>query len=261
MKAVALILLMLSVTQNNSFELQKSIEGNFSSVKLDEVGNVYLINAKKNLVKLNDNLDSLYTFESKSMEVDVVAPQNSLKTLIHNRNLNTVLFLDKTLTPTSGEVELDAVNLPLVKAIGVSRDNNIWVFDDNEQELKKYNSSLEQVYSSGNLMNITGESWYPYSLVENEDKVYASDSTQGILEFDLYGSFLRVIPYKIKGSFYVVDNNLLYLKSDSLVVKDLLLKDEKKVGLPIRGITDFAYSKDRIYLLSKEKLHIYTLPL
>lgn len=261
MKVLTLFFVLLSTIQKDGFELRKSLVGNFSSIKLDEIGNVYLLNEQKNVIKLNGELDSLFTFESKTMEVDVVAPQNALRTLVHNRDLNTILFLDKTLTPTVGEIELDALGLPLVKAIGVSRDNNIWIFDDNEQELKKFDSNMEMIYSSGNLLNITGDSWYPYSLVENSDKVFVADSTRGLIEFDLYGSYLRTISSKICGSFYVVGNNLLYLNKDSLFVEDLLLGDVKKVKLPINEVIDFSYSKDQIYLLSKEKLHIYTLPL
>lgn len=251
----------MTSVQSNVFEFEKSIKGSYSSVKLDELGNVYLLNAEHHVVKLNSALDSLFTFESKSMEVDVIAPQNALKSLVHSQRLNSILFLDKTLTPTTAEIELDNVGLPLVKAIGVSRDNNIWIFDDNEQELKKFNANLEEIYSSGNLLNLTGDAWYPYYLVENEDKVYVADSTKGVLEFDLYGSYLRSISTKIEGSFYIVNQSLLYLENDSLMIQDMLLKDIKKVKLPITGITDFVYSKERIYLLSKEMLHIYRLPL
>ena len=48
--------------------------------------------------------------------------------------------------------------LPLVKALGVSRDNNFWVFDQDQQALKKLSGKLELISNSGNLINITSKS-------------------------------------------------------------------------------------------------------
>lgn len=262
MKYLVFIILSIGLTQvTPSLELVKEKEGVFKSVDVDEFGGVYLVSETKVLMKLDSALDTLYSFESKNIEVDYAATQNPLKILVFNKSLNSIVFLDKTLSASSEEFSLDELGLPSVKAVGMSRDNNVWVYDDNMQELKKFNTQLEQISTSGNVLNLSGVSSFPFLLKEQVGRVYAADSVNGVLEFDFFGSYLRTINAKVKGDFYVVENNLLFLDQDSLVVQDMLLSDQKKIGFPVQGITDFAYSKDCIFLLTKEKLHIYRLPL
>jgi hypothetical protein len=235
--------------------------GDFTAVITDDFGNIYLTNKDKNLMKFSSELDSLYTFESKNLQVDLVAPQNALKILIVDKNLNNAIFVDRTLSPTSEEISLNDFELPLVEALGMSRDNNVWLYDTDVQELKKFDTKFNQISTSGNIMNIVGETWFPFLLKEKGEKVYLADSTKGIMEFDFYGGYLRTLPFIVKNNFNVVGENLLCITKDTLVIHDMLLKKEKKIALPIKNIIDFGYSNQHILLLTEEKLHIYQLPL
>ena len=44
---------------------EKVVHTNFSSFELDEEGNLYAINNQNHLLKLNSDLDTLFTFNSK----------------------------------------------------------------------------------------------------------------------------------------------------------------------------------------------------
>lgn len=262
MKSIIIFIVALaSLATATNFKLISEKKGEYTSVTTDDFGNIYLTNSNKNLLKFSSTLDSLYTFESKSLEVDLVAPQHALKILVVDKNLNNALFLDKTLSPTTEEIALNDLELSIVEAIGMSRDNNVWMYDTDAQELKKFNTQFQEISTSGNITNIVGNTWYPYALKEKGDKVYVADSTKGIMEFDFYGSYLRTLPFKIANNFNVVANNLLYITNDTLVIQDMLLPDQKKIPLPIKDIIDFDYSKQHILLLTREKLHIYQLPL
>lgn len=256
-----ILLVIISFTVQDTFKLLNEKKGQYTSVSTDDFGNIYVTNKNKNLLKFSGNLDSLYTFESKNLEVDIIAPQHALKILVVDKNLNTALFLDKTLSPTTDEISLNELELPSVEAISMSRDNNIWIFDTDAQELKKYDIQFEQISTSGNLSNLLDENWYPYLLKELGDKIYLADSLKGIMEFDFYGSYLRTLPFKTTNNFNIINNNLLCIINDTLVIQDLLLPEQKKIPLPVKDIIDFDYSKQHILLLTEEKLHIYQLPL
>ena len=178
-----------------------------------------------------------------------------------DKNLNNVVFLDKTLSPTSEEISLNDFELPLIEAIAMSRDNNFWLYDTDAQELKKFNTKFNQIITSGNLLNIVNETWFPFLLKEKGEKVYLADSTRGIMEFDFFGGYLRTLPFLVKNNFNIVEDNLLWIENDSLIIQDMLLPNKKKIALPIKNIIDFDYSNQHILLLTKEKLHIYQLPL
>lgn len=259
MKQLIVLILAFLALPNDSWDLKKEVSGEFSFVEVDEHGSVYLINKQKHLIKLNAEFDTTFTFDIKSAEVDFVAPQNSLKILTFNQGLNAVQFLDKTLSPSVAELNLDDANLPLVEAIGMSRDNNFWVFDQDEQALKKLDPKMNVLSNSGNLINITQKNWSPIRLKEIGDKVYVNDSVQGLMEFDFFGSYIQTIQTQFKSNFYAAENKLWYINNDSLVERDLLFHSEQKLALPQKNIKDFAYYKSQLYLLTQEKLYIYGL--
>ncbi len=262
MKSISIFIAILICTISpDTFILKNEKKGDFIHVTTDDFGNIYLTNNDKNLIKFSSDLDSLYTFESKNLEVDLVAPQNALKILVLDKNLNNVVFLDKTLSPTSKEISLNELELPLVESIAMSRDNNVWLFDTDAQELKKFDTKFNQISTSGNLMNIVNETWFPFLLKEKGEKVYLADSTKGIMEFDFFGGYLRTLPFIVKNNFNIVGDNLLCVTNDTLVIQDMILKNKKKIELPIKNIIDFDYSNQHILLLTEEKLHIYQLPL
>ena len=262
MKNILIIISILIFSSTpDALILKKKKEGNFIAVSTDDFGYIYLTNKDKNLIKCSSNLDSLYTFESKNLKVDLVAPQNALKILVLDKNLNNVVFLDKTLSPTSEEISLNDFELPLVEAIAMSRDNNFWLYDTDAQELKKFNTKFNQITTSGNLLNIVNETWFPFLLKEKGEKVYLADSTRGIMEFDFFGGYLRTLPFLVKNNFNIVEDNLLWIENDSLIIQDMLLPNKKQIALPVKNIIDFDYSNQHILLLTKEKLHIYQLPL
>ena len=90
MKSILTIVSILIFSlQPDSLILKQEKEGDFTAVSTDGFGNIYLTNKDKNLIKFSSNLDSLYTFESKNLEVDLVAPQNALKILVLDTKVTT----------------------------------------------------------------------------------------------------------------------------------------------------------------------------
>jgi hypothetical protein len=251
------IILFLSFTQPYAWDLLDTCKGSFKKLEVDEQGDLFITNTNKHLIKLTKNLDTAFVFNEKTAEVDFISLQNSLKILTFNEGLNTIQFLDKTLSPSAGEINLDESELPLVKALGVSRDNNFWVFDQDQQALKKLNSKLELISNSGNMINITSNSWAPTRLKEIGDKVYLCDSNKGVLEFDFFGTYIQTIHSKVNSNFYVEKNSLFHVRNDSLIIRDLMFHTVERTLLPQKNIKEFAYYKSQIYLVTEEKLYIY----
>ncbi|MBI35527.1 MAG: hypothetical protein CMP67_09225 [Flavobacteriales bacterium] len=254
-----LICLLTGALLGANWVSKNTLAGEFTSVEVDEHGDVYLVNSKKQLIRYNAQLDTLYIFNEKSAEVDLVAPQNSLKILTFNKSLNTIQFLDKTLSPSADELNLDEVDIPLVEAVGISKDNNFWVFDQYNQSLKKFDAKMNLISTSGNLINITGLNWSPTQLKEIDNKVFVCDSSKGIMEFDFFGSYSRTINLKVSTNFYYNHSSIWFVRNDSLIVHDILLQEQSKFSLPVKNVHDFALYKSQFYLLTQEKLYIYGL--
>ena len=254
-----IICLLLGSVFGSNWIQEKTMLGEFKSVEVDEQGGIYLIDKNKKLIKVDSNFDTLYVFNEKSIEVEFVAPQNALKILIFNKSLNTIQFLDKTLSPSVDEINLDDVNIPLIEAVGISKDNNFWLFDQYDQSLKKFDTKMNMISTSGNVINITGLNWSPHHLKEIENNVFVSDSTKGIMQFDFFGSYVQTINVNVKTNFYYNQSHLWFLRNDSLILHDILLQEESKFNLPEKNVVDFAFYKSQFYLLTQEKLYIYGL--
>ena len=118
---------------------------------------------------------------------------------------------------------------------------------------------MNMISTSGNLTNITGLNWSPTKLKEIDNRVFVCDSSNGIMEFDFFGSYVQSINLKVKSNFYYNQSTIWFLRNDSLVVHDILLQEESKFSFPQKNLVDFAFYKSQFYLLTQEKLYIYAL--
>ena len=56
--------------------------------------------------------------------------------LLYYAEYLTIVTLDRTLNPT-GEIRLNELNLLEVKAVGLSNDNQVWLYDEQGRKLRK----------------------------------------------------------------------------------------------------------------------------
>ena len=253
-----LLCLLLLVPSQERFELVGVIKGSYSRIHADNMGYLYVITKEQNLCKLSSAGDTLYTFEDKGFLVSHVDPSNPMKLLVYDNSQNTVKFLDKTLSPINSPILLDDLNIPATNVVSSSRDNLFWVFDDNVQELKKYNRNLKEVANSGSLTSITGKNIQPISLQESNAKVYVLDSLQGVFQFDHLGTYLFNFK-KIKAKKIIaMGSKIVFLKDKELYLYDTVLLEEQKVELKDSvSVLDFAISKNNIFIMTEQNVQVF----
>ena len=256
MKVLLLILSAVAIGTWN-FIPKQTVKVDFTQIELDNLGNIYGISDKGALYKLTPKGDTLFTLEDKTVNITFVQAKNPLKIMGFDPNQNAVIFLDKTLTAQGKSISLDQINIQNTHAVGMSRDNNFWVFDPIDQSLKKYTPSLKQVSNSGPVNTILQTNFEPYIIQEEVEKVYVVDSTKGLLEFDFFGNYLGFTPIKIQSEFSLTNKHLIYLQNDSLAFYDLLFHETEKIALPDQNILDFEIYQNKLYLLSAKNLNIY----
>jgi hypothetical protein len=251
--------LLLLMPNQERFELVNTIKGEYAKIQADNSGNCYLITNEQNLCKLSSEGDTLYTFEDKSFFVSHVDASNPLKLLVYDNSQNTIKFLDKTLTPINSTIRIDDLNIPTSNAVCASRDNLFWVFDDNNQELKKYGRQLQEVANSGNITALTGKNIQPISVQESESKVYLLDSLQGVFQFDHLGTYLFHFKKIRAKKIIAMGHKIVFLKDKELYLYDTVLLDEQKIQLnDTISVLDFSISKNNIFIMTKEDIRVYT---
>ena len=240
------------------YELKKKIEGKFEQVSSDNLGHIYLVNEKHNLLKMSLSGDTLFTFEDKAFPVYFCDASNCLKVLVINEKQNILQFLDKTLTPLGGPLLIDQLSIPLVSALGISRDNLFWIFDQNTQELKKFDVHSTQIFNSGSVIALTGFNIQPHYLREQQAKVYLVDSLQGVFQFDHLGTYLYHFQSVKAKKIAVRGDKMVFLKGQELYIYDTFLMETQKLQLNgAEGIKDFALDKSEIVVLTEKSVLIF----
>jgi hypothetical protein len=103
-------------------------------------------------------------------------------------------------------------------ALGRSVDDGIWIFDQNDYQLKKYSQSLELQQNSGNVMNwLSSEPDFNFLVAEN-NYVYLQSPSQGIFVFDQFANYYKTIPILSKKKFQVIKGQIYY-QMDSLYLR------------------------------------------
>jgi len=252
---VYLISFLLSAVTPSSF-LQSDVHyGEFKSIYSDNFGVLYCIGQKDGVIKLGEKMDTSFTFENQSFAVSHIDVSNPLKILVYNNYQNIVQYLDRTLSDMSGVIRLDDVNISSVNSVAASRDNTFWVFDQNNQELKKLTVSGVEVDSSGSMLSIAGKNIDPCFLKESNSRVYLVDSVQGVFQFDHLGSFLFHFKTIQTKKIVVKGDQIMFLTGGKVRVLNTILLEQNVLELPVQeNILDFAVSKNSIFVLLEDRI-------
>lgn len=252
----------LSKYQDTIFRFQKAINYPIVSFAINNIGELYIIDTNNQLKKLNENGDSVGVFNevSKYGKLSYVDAQNPWKIILFYKNFSTIVLLDKYLNVLTS-INLRKQNIFSVKTVAASYDNNIWLFDEQENKLKKIDDAGKVLLETADVRQLLDDVIAPVQIVDRDGFVYLYDSKKGVYIFDYYGSFKNKLPFTgwkeisvIEKTLYGFDENFLYShRSGSL--------DIKKYKLP-NALTNYTAIKVRnkkLYVLKNNGLLVYSL--
>ena len=224
----------------------------------DHAGNIYIALSDNSLVRYTPDGDSSAFYRSISNgDIGWIDAANPLKILLYYPSFSKVVLLDKMLSPKL-ELDLKKINLMSAPAAGLSSDGMIWVYDVFQARLKKIDEQLQVVISSNDLRMETGELPNPGSLLEQDYKVYMTDSTHGVYTLDRYGSYLHTLPFYTSSPIQVIGDQLIYKSQDTLFAYHLKSGTETALLLPKpSGILSVRTERGRLYLLYADRIDIY----
>lgn len=210
-------------------------DGKFSSVAADNLGNIYVLNTENQLKKFNAKGDSMGVFNDvrRYGMITAMNTNNPLRTILYFGNYRTVLILDRFLN-TVNVIDLKKSNLFQVQVVCPSYDNNIWVFDEQENKLKKISEEGKVLTETADLRIALDEALAPNWIVDKNSLVYIYDKNKGLFIFDYYGVLktkvtllnwtdLQVIDQAVFGR---SENKLLKYIPGSLQIQEMHLPDE-----------------------------------
>lgn len=240
-----------------------SINYPISSFAVSNLGEIFLINTENQLKKLDEKGDSVGVFNqvTKYGKLSYVVARNPWKTLLFYKNFSTIVILDKYLNIINS-INLRNKGILRAEVITNSYDNNIWVFDEQENKLKKIDDSgnlLSETVDFRNLLDVVPS---PKKMVDNDGFVYLYDPENGLYIFDYYGSFKRKLSFRGWTDFAVIGKSIYGFDAEKIYKYTPPMPEPEEFPLPVafRNNSSIKVNNSKLYFLKDQRLGVYSIP-
>ncbi len=251
--------LMLFGFQQSNLVFVKSIPVKAEHVSTDNLSNVYLLNNDV-LQKYDPQGNLLKTYSNMNFgRISSIDASNPMKIILFYRNFLQVVFLDNTLAQNGDPISIETLGYPQTQFICSSHDNGMWIYDQQNFELLRFDQNLLLVNQTGNLAQLLSMDLKPRAMLEYNNRLYVNNPSTGILVFDVFGTYYKTIPITDIHDFQFKGDELVYYQDGKLNTFNLKTLEQTQSILPDTTAVSVRMTNDRLYLLQKESLGIYTI--
>ena len=223
----------------------------------DKLGNAYVI-VEDQLLQFDIEGNPKGNYSRNNIgSLTLVDATNPMKILLFYPDYATVVILDAKLSLQS-EIEMRSININQPLVVCNSGENAYWVYDRQDDQLKKIDNNRQVIHQSSNLTQLTGYQLQPNLMVEDNGFVFINNPSTGILVFDRYGTYYKTLPFEELKSFQIIDNDLLFVKNNHLYRYNSKSLSEKEILTPsVDSIRAARIEQHELYLLTSDSLNFY----
>lgn len=258
---IACVLCSFNISAQDQWTMESEFSVEIDDFYVDGLSNVYLLHDNV-ITKVKKNGDTLFRFSDMSIgNISNVDVSNMLRPVIFCQQNSEIIITDNTLTMQNGIHNLSDLDLYNASLVASSKiDNGIWIYDNELFQLVKVNTSFERIYESGNLEQLLlKENLAPIQLKEFDSKVYMLSPENGILVFDIYGSYINTIPLLGVEWMQIIETGILYLKDGEYYKYDALNFESYQVDLPMTDFKKIAVVRNEMFIWTGEKIILFKL--
>lgn len=220
----------------------------------DAMGQLYAQTGRNTLIKYSADGDSLFRFsDNNAGAISFFDGSNPLTPMMWSEDFQKITFLDRTLN-INGRLILTDLNLTDVRAIGLSNQNTIWLYDAYDYKLKNLDYTGRVLRESSPLLTWTGADFNPTLLRQQDNLVFLNDPEQGIYIFDVFGNYVTHIPVKHLPEFQLLEGQVYYRQDETLLQFNLQTLSTRPVFLPKNlpaKAKQWCIGKGRLFVLDK----------
>jgi hypothetical protein len=223
----------------------------------DNIGNIYLVKNDE-LSKYNANGELQKKYSNKKLgKIFFVDASNALRILVYCKDFSVLVILDSQLSQNGENILLENLELEQSDLACTSFQNGIWLFNRQNNELVRLDEALTKVVGTGNLNALLTTELHPNFMIEHNGFLYLNNPTTGILVFDIYGTFYKIIPIKNLSGLQVRDLEIYYYDNKQLKdyhTKELWTKDQV---LPDTSLLSARFEKGNYFVQYKDSVCVY----
>jgi len=253
-----MILPSCGTTQNNGLarpttpklDIVKSID----QVEIDNLQNIFVLTTDDKIIRYNSDLELKYEYSNGAIgdivSIDATNPQ---KILCFVADFNRILVLDNTLAEIE-KLDLSTTSYLDITAVARSNDNRIWLFDPVNQVLVKVDNLGNPQFTSNRLSDYNLGEVNPTIIRERGNRVAVVDEELGILIFDNFGQFLKLVPETYVEHIQIFGDYVFFSQDGAFY--QYHLKRFEKTAFEIKGdgFAKFKLTQEYIYLFGEDGL-------
>ena len=236
------------VPGNQDYDILESVR----DIDLDNLQNIYILNNQNKVVKYTESLERQYDYSNNLIgEIESIDATNPQKILCFVKDFNRILVLDNTLAEIN-TIDLSTTEYLDVSAVARTNDNQIWLFDPINQALVKVNDLVESQYSSNRLADLNLGMIEPVYIREKGNRVVMSDPVIGLLVFDNFGQFIKLIPEKGIEHFQIFGEYLFFTQNGESFQYHIKRFEKTKLSDLPQGHDRFFFTKAYTYFVDED---------
>lgn len=240
MKIFNKILLLFILFFLCSFIFQsKEIDGVFRFFTTDNIGNIYAITAKNDIVKYDRNGNKKAEINLKVFgEITSIDAVNPFEIYVFYRDYGKIIYFDNNLNKL-GETDLySSLGKNNIQAVCRSYDNGFWFVDSETLKLKKCDKKGIVQTESVFLSTLSDSTFTPQFLIDDGKFVYLKFSNNKIMKFDGLANFISTYKLPQFTTFQLKDENIYFKTNESYFVLNTITFE----------ISKFQYEFEKKYL-------------
>jgi hypothetical protein len=230
-----------------------------SKVSLDRYDLIYIADDRGNVHQIDSSGNLMLTFSPKrNSEVALLEAWRKVNVIAFYRNFQEYVLLDRFLT-SSPNLKLKHDLVGFASLVTYSADNNLWIIDEKDFSLKKYNVKFNSIDAHTPLDLILSHKTYEMTYMrEYQNLLFISDRSAGIILFDNLGNFKTKIPFRNLSYFNFLGDELYFLSNDEITFYNIYTKKERKFRIPDGKKFEYVlFIKDKAYFFLNDSMEIY----
>ena len=255
---VFLLAVFLFSFQQTNLVFVRSLPVKATYINVDNLSNSYLVNDDV-LQKYDPQGNLMKTYSNKTLgKISAVDANNPMKVILFYRDFLQIVFLDNTLSQNGDPVSIEILGYPQTRLVCSSHDKGFWIYNQQNFELLRFDQNLHVVNQTGNLAPLLGIDLKPNFMIEYNNRLYVNNPETGILVFDVFGTYSKNIPLKKISDFQFREDDIVYYQNGKLNSFNTKTLEQGVTALPDSTAVSVKLTNDKLYLLKKDALGIYT---
>ena len=230
-----------------------------SEVSIDRAGNIYFSTFMGDIIKYNATLEDRFIFSpSNPNTTTILEAWQGLRIFSFHKDLQQYRLINRNLS-LNEDYRFPTNLVGFAEIATSSYDNNVWVIDQIDFSLKKFDIFSNSISSRTTLgLILNPDNYEILHCKEYQNRLFISTKENGILIFDNFGSYLKTYQNNGISSFNFWKDYLYFLNGDSIVKLNLYKDETLQLKLPEPSNWLFIIIfEDRTYLFSKNQLAFY----